>query len=92
MKTWTMLGALFAAACTVCGAVYEAEDFPANAKNAPIRKDASASGGKCVELIGPRTDDPAKAAAAVQWKFKVAKKGSYATMFIPKAWAKRATV
>ena len=77
MKTWTMLGALLAAAWTVCGAVYEAEDFPANAKNAPIRKDASASGGKCVELIGPRTDDPAKAAAAVQWKFKITKKGLY---------------
>ena len=77
MKTWTMLGALFAAACTVCGAVYEAEDFPANAKNAPIRKDASASGGKCVELIGPRTDDPAKAAVAVQWKFNVVKPGLY---------------
>ena len=73
----TAIIAIFAMMCTVRGAVYEAEDF-ANAENARILADPNASGGKCAELRGGRQlDDPAKAAAAIQWKFTVAKQGRY---------------
>ena len=59
---------------TVSGAVYEAEDF-ADSENARILADAGASGGKCVELCGPRQlADPAKAAVSVRWKFRIEKK------------------
>ena len=75
MAHWLTVCAL-AAMWSVCGAVYEAEDC-ADAKTARILADPAASGGKCVDLRGPRTDDPAKAAVAVQWKFTVAKAGRY---------------
>ena len=69
---------LLSAICAVRGAVYEAEDFSISAENAGILADASASGGKCVELRGPNLlDDPAKAAAAVRWKFTIDKRGLY---------------
>ena len=77
MKAILMTVCALAVMFTVRGAVYEAEDF-ADAENARILADADASGGKCVELCGPRQlADPAKAAVSVRWKFSVEKKGLY---------------
>ena len=78
MKTRMITALLLSAICTVRGAVYEAEDFSMAAENAGILADASASGGKCVELRGlHRLDDPAKAPAAVRWKFTIDKQGLF---------------
>lgn len=76
MKTWlTMFGAM-SVMCTVCGAVYEAEDF-ADANNSRIVTDESASGGKCVELLKSKNDGQNQDSTAVQWKFTVTEQGNY---------------